>query len=476
MEFEPVIGLEVHAQLRTETKIFCSCSAKFGATPNHHTCPVCLGMPGVLPVLNRKVVEYALKMSLATHCRINAECNFARKNYFYPDLPKGYQISQYNHPLSEHGWVDIELATGRKRIGITRIHMEEDAGKLMHDEYSPVSLVDLNRTGVPLMEIVSEPDLRNPEEAAAYLKRLHEILVYLEVCDGNMEEGSFRCDANVSLRPVGQEAFGIRAELKNMNSFRNVQRALDYEIKRQGYLLESGSPVVQETRLWDDAQGVTHSMRGKEDAHDYRYFPDPDLVPLVVDAGWIAAIASGLPELPLEKRERFISDYQLSPYDAGVLTASRELADYFEAAARLSGQPKPAANWVMGDLLRFLNEDKRDIKDSPVTPVALADMIKLIEAGTISGKMAKEIIAEMYKSGRPPEAIIADKGLVQITDAAMITGLIADIMAANPGQLAEYRSGKDKLFGFFVGQAMKATQGKANPQMINELLKKMLAP
>ena len=476
MEFEPVIGLEVHAQLRTETKIFCSCSAKFGATPNHHTCPVCLGMPGVLPVLNRKVVEYALKMSLATHCRINAECNFARKNYFYPDLPKGYQISQYNHPLAEHGWVDIELATGRKRIGITRIHMEEDAGKLMHDEYSPVSLVDLNRTGVPLMEIVSEPDLRNPEEAAAYLKRLHEILVYLEVCDGNMEEGSFRCDANVSLRPVGQEAFGIRAELKNMNSFRNVQRALDYEIKRQGYLLESGSPVVQETRLWDDAQGVTHSMRGKEDAHDYRYFPDPDLVPLVVDAGWIAAIASGLPELPLEKRERFISDYQLSPYDAGVLTASRELADYFEAAARLSGQPKPAANWVMGDLLRFLNEDKRDIKDSPVTPVALADMIKLIEAGTISGKMAKEIIAEMYKSGRPPEAIIADKGLVQITDEAMITGLIADIMAANPGQLAEYRSGKDKLFGFFVGQAMKATQGKANPQMINELLKKMLAP
>ena len=476
MEFEPVIGLEVHAQLRTETKIFCSCSAKFGATPNHHTCPVCLGMPGVLPVLNRKVVEYALKMSLATHCRINAGCNFARKNYFYPDLPKGYQISQYNHPLAEHGWVDIELATGRKRIGITRIHMEEDAGKLMHDEYSPVSLVDLNRTGVPLMEIVSEPDLRNPEEAAAYLKRLHEILVYLEVCDGNMEEGSFRCDANVSLRPVGQEAFGIRAELKNMNSFRNVQRALEYEIKRQGYLLESGSPVVQETRLWDDAQGVTHSMRGKEDAHDYRYFPDPDLVPLVVDAGWIAAIASGLPELPLEKRERFISDYQLSPYDAGVLTANRELADYFEETARSSGQPKPTANWVMGDLLRFLNEDKRDIKDSPVTSAALADMIKLIEAGTISGKMAKEIIAEMYKSGRPPEAIIVDKGLVQITDAAMITGLIADIMAANPDQLAQYRSGKDKLFGFFVGQAMKATQGKANPQMINELLKKMLAP
>lgn len=475
MEFEPVIGLEVHAQLRTETKIFCSCSAKFGAAPNSHTCPVCLGMPGVLPVLNRKVVEYALKMSLATHCRINGECSFARKNYFYPDLPKGYQISQYSYPLAEHGWVDIELAMGRKRIGITRIHMEEDAGKLMHDEYSPVSLVDLNRTGVPLMEIVSEPDLRNPEEAAAYLKRLHEILVYLEVCDGNMEEGSFRCDANVSLRPVGQAAFGIRAELKNMNSFRNVQRALEYEIKRQGYLLESGSQVVQETRLWDDSQGVTLSMRGKEDAHDYRYFPDPDLVPLVVDAGWIAALESGLPELPLGKRERFISTYQLSPYDAGVLTASRTLADYFEETARLSGQPKMAANWVMGDLLRFLNEDKRDIQDSPVSPVALADMIKLIEAGTISGKMAKEIIDEMYKSGQPPQAIIAAKGLVQITDEAMISGLIADIMAANPDQLAQYRSGKDKLFGFFVGQAMKATQGKANPQIINELLKKMLS-
>jgi len=476
MEFEPVIGLEVHAQLRTETKIFCSCSAKFGAAPNSHTCPVCLGMPGVLPVLNRKVVEYALKMSLATNCRINRESSFARKNYFYPDLPKGYQISQYSQPLAEHGWTDIELATGRKKIGITRIHMEEDAGKLMHDEYNPVSLVDLNRTGVPLMEIVSEPDLRSPEEAAAYLKRLHEILVYLEVCDGNMEEGSFRCDANVSLRPVGQAAFGTRAELKNMNSFRNVQRALEYEIKRQGYLLESGGQVVQETRLWDDAQGITISMRGKEDAHDYRYFPDPDLVPLLVGEGWIAEIESDLPELPLEKRERFISAYQLSAYDAGVLTTSRALADYFEETVRLSCQPKPAANWVMGDLLRFLNEDKRDIKDSPVPPTALADMIKLIEAGTISGKMAKEIIAEMYKSGQPPQAIIAAQGLVQITDADMISGLIAEIMAANPDQLAQYRSGKDKLFGFFVGQTMKATQGKANPQIINELLKKMLAP
>ena len=474
MEFEPVIGLEVHAQLRTETKIFCNCSAKFGAAPNSHTCPVCLGMPGVLPVLNKQVVEFALKMSLAANCRINRECSFARKNYFYPDLPKGYQISQYSYPLAEHGWTDIEIATGRKRIGITRIHMEEDAGKLLHDEYSPISLVDLNRTGVPLMEIVSEPDLRSPEEAAAYLKRIHEILVYLEVCDGNMEEGSFRCDANVSLRPVGRTAFGTRAELKNMNSFRNVQRALEYEIKRQGYLLESGGTVVQETRLWDDSQGITLSMRGKEDAHDYRYFPDPDLAPLVVGEGWIAAIERDLPELPLEKRERFVSTYQLSPYDAGVLTASRALADYFEETARLSGQPKLAANWVMGDLLRFLNEEKRDIKDSPVPPAALADMIKLIEAGTISGKMAKEIITEMYKSGRSPEAIVAEKGLVQITDETTITGLIADIMAANPDQLAQYRSGKDKLFGFFVGQAMKATQGKANPQIINDLLKKML--
>jgi aspartyl-tRNA(Asn)/glutamyl-tRNA(Gln) amidotransferase subunit B len=475
MEYEPVIGLEVHAQLLTDTKIFCNCSAKFGAAPNSHTCPICLGMPGVLPVLNGKVVDYAMKMSLATHCRINGACNFARKNYFYPDLPKGYQISQYSQPLAEQGWVAIEMNGGRKRIGITRIHMEEDAGKLMHDEHSPVSYVDLNRTGVPLIEIVSEPDIRSPEEAAAYLKALHEILVYLEICDGNMEEGSFRCDANVSLRPAGEAALGTRTELKNMNSFRNVQRALEYEIKRQQYLLESGGKVVQETRLWDDGQAVTHSMRGKEEAHDYRYFPDPDLVPIVIEESWIAAIKKTMPELPVEKRERFIREYQLSVYDAGVLTSGRAIADYYEETARLSGKPKIAANWIMGDLLRFLNEDKRDIKDIQIFPASLAEMITTIEAGTISGKMAKEVFEEMYKSGKSPQVIIKEKGMVQINDTGTIAGVIAEVIAANPGQLAQYRSGKDKLFGFFVGQVMKATQGKANPQIINDLLKQMLS-
>ena len=474
MEYEPVIGLEVHAQLLTKAKIFCGCSTKFGADPNSHTCPICLGMPGVLPVLNRRVVEYTIRMGLAIHCRINGECNFARKNYFYPDLPKGYQISQYAQPLAEHGYVDIEQDGGKKRIGITRIHMEEDAGKLLHDEYQPASYVDLNRTGVPLIEIVSEPDMRSPEEGAAYLRRLHEILVYLEICDGNMEEGSFRCDANVSLRPRGETAFGTRTELKNMNSFRNVQRALEYEIKRQQYLLESGGAVIQETRLWDDTQGVTHSMRSKEEAHDYRYFPDPDLVPIAIGERWIDEIRTSLPELPQEKRERFIRDYQIPAYDAGVLTAIRALADYYEEVVRLSGKPKIAANWVMGDLLRFLNEDRRDIRDCPLHPAQLAEMIRLIEDGTISGKMAKDIIEDMYKTGETPRAIIEMKGLVQITDEGALTATIQEVMEANPTQLAQYRGGKEKLFGFFVGQVMKATQGKANPQLINDILKKML--
>lgn len=475
MAYEPVIGLEVHAQLLTKAKIFCSCSTRFGAEPNSHACPVCMGMPGVLPVLNRKVVEFTMKMALATHCRVNVACNFARKNYFYPDLPKGYQISQYAQPLSEHGYVDIELDGGKKRIGITRIHMEEDAGKLLHDEHLPSSYVDLNRTGVPLIEIVSEPDMRTAEEAAAYLKRLHEILVYLEICDGNMEEGSFRCDANVSLRPKGETTFGTRTELKNMNSFRNVQRALEYEIKRQQYILESGQEVIQETRLWDDSQGVTQSMRGKEEAHDYRYFPDPDLVPIVIDNAWIEEVKKSIPELPLEKRERFVRDYQIPPYDAGVLTSSRALADYFEEVAKLSGKPKIASNWVMGDVLRFLNEDKRDIKECPILPHSLAEMLLLIENGTISGKMAKDIIVEMYRTGKPAKTVIEEKGMVQITDEDALEKTIAEVIAANPVQLEQYRSGKEKLFGYFVGQVMKATHGKANPPLINELLKKMLA-
>jgi aspartyl-tRNA(Asn)/glutamyl-tRNA(Gln) amidotransferase subunit B len=476
MEFETIIGLEVHAQMLTNTKIFCNCSTKFGGAPNSHTCPVCLGMPGVLPVLNKKVVEYAMMMALATNCTINPSNSFARKNYFYPDLPKGYQISQYAYPLAEHGYVWVETNGKQNKIGITRIHMEEDAGKLIHDENNPSSYVDLNRTGVPLIEIVGEPDIRSPEEAAEYLKRLHEILVYLEICDGNMEEGSFRCDANVSIRPVGQKEYGTRTELKNMNSFRNVQRALEYEVKRQQYLVENGQQIIQETRLWDDAQGATNSMRSKEEAHDYRYFPDPDLVKVIVDDEWIAKIRETLPELPTAKRERFIKEYQIPAYDAGVLTADKALALYYEDVVRLCGKPKQASNWVMGDVLRFLNEEKRDIRQCPITAGSLADMINLIEEGTISGKMAKDIVEDMYKTGKLPQDIIREKGLVQITDEDELAKTIAAIIDAHPGQLADYRGGKEKLFGFFVGQVMKATQGKANPQLVNSLLKKMLAP
>jgi len=475
MEFETVIGLEVHAQMLTDTKIFCNCSTKFGGAPNSHACPVCLGMPGVLPVLNKKVVEYGMKMALATNCTINPSNSFARKNYFYPDLPKGYQISQYAYPLAEHGYILVEANGEQKKIGITRIHMEEDAGKLIHDENNPSSYVDLNRTGVPLIEIVGEPDLRSPEEAAEYLKRLHEILVYLEICDGNMEEGSFRCDANVSIRPVGQKEFGTRTELKNMNSFRNVQRALEYEVKRQQYLVENGQKIIQESRLWDDAQGVTTSMRSKEEAHDYRYFPDPDLVPVLVDEAWIAGIREELPELPQVKRERFVKEYQIPAYDAGVLTADKALALYYEDVVKLCGKPKQVSNWVMGDVLRFLNEDKRDIRQCPITAQSLADMIQLIEEGAISGKMAKDVIDEMYKTGKPPQEIIKEKGLAQITDEAELVKTITAIIEANPNQLKDYRGGKEKLFGFFVGQVMKATQGKANPQLVNDLLKKMLA-
>jgi aspartyl-tRNA(Asn)/glutamyl-tRNA(Gln) amidotransferase subunit B len=475
MEFETVIGLEVHAQMLTDTKIFCGCSTKFGAAPNSHTCQICLGMPGVLPVLNKKVVEYAMKMALATNCEINKSCSFARKNYFYPDLPKGYQISQYAYPLAEHGHVFLDVNGAQKKIGITRIHMEEDAGKLLHDEHNPVSYVDLNRTGVPLIEIVSEPDMRSSEEAADYLKRLHEILVYLEICDGNMEEGSFRCDANVSIRPKGQKEFGTRTELKNMNSFRNVQRALEYEIKRQQYIVENGGTVVQETRLWDDAQSATNSMRSKEEAHDYRYFPDPDLVPIMLDDAWVKKIKKELPELPLAKRERFIKDYQIPAYDAGVLTADKALADYYEEVVAICAKPKAASNWIMGDILKLLNEEKRNIRECPISTMATADMIQLIDKGTISGKMAKDIIGEMYKSGKGPKAIIEEKGMVQITDEGELIKTISAIIKANPQQLQDYRGGKKKLFGFFVGQVMKATQGKANPQIVNDLLKKMLA-
>ncbi len=475
MPFEPVIGLEVHAQLLTSTKIFCGCSTRFGEEPNSNTCPVCLGMPGTLPVLNKKVVEFAMKMSLATHCRINSINTWARKNYFYPDLPKGYQITQYSHPIAEGGYVDIEIDGSKNRIGITRIHMEEDAGKSIHDESGPSSYVDLNRAGVPLIEIVSEPDMRNTDEAVHYLRRLHEILVYLEICDGNMEEGSFRCDANISLRPKGQQKFGTRSELKNMNSFRNVQHALEYEIRRQRAILEGGGIVVQETRLWDVSQGATHSMRGKEEAHDYRYFPEPDLVPVVISDEWIKEVRSALPELPMEKRERFVEQYGIPTYDAGVLTASRDLAAYYEETASLSGNPKLASNWIMGNFLAYLNEEKLEVTESPITPQTLADLINMIDEGTISGKIAKDVFEDMCKSGKGPKEIVDKRGLLQISDASKLEKIVEAVLEANPGQLEQYKSGKVQLFGFFVGQTMKATNGKANPGIVNELLKKRLS-
>jgi aspartyl-tRNA(Asn)/glutamyl-tRNA(Gln) amidotransferase subunit B len=474
MNYEAVIGLEVHAQLLTKSKIFCGCSTEFGAPPNTHTCPVCLGMPGVLPVLNRTVVEYTLRMALATDCTVAKESRFARKNYFYPDLPKGYQISQYELPIAEHGQIFIGVDGTRKQIGITRIHMEEDAGKLVHNPHRPVSMVDFNRTGVPLMEIVSEPDMRTPEEAGAYLRQLHSILRYLEICDGNMEQGSFRCDANVSIRPAGTEAFGTRAEIKNMNSFKHVENALAYEILRQKECLEDGRDVVQETRLWNPDKGVTVSMRGKEEAHDYRYFPDPDLLPLVIDEAWVEEIRAALPELPDDKRERFMDDYSLPAYDAELLTGSRALADYFETCVKGFPEPKTVSNWVMGTLLAKLNAENKSIEDSPVPPGRLAELLKLIESGMISGKIAKTVFEEMASSGKAPEAIVQEKGLVQVTDTDAISEVVEEVIASHPQEVSDYRNGKTKLMGFFVGQVMKATRGKANPKTVNDLLRKML--
>ena len=476
--YETVIGLEVHTQLMTHSKIFCSCSTTFGAAPNSNTCPVCEGMPGVLPVLNKQVVEFAVRAGLATGCAIANQSIFARKNYFYPDLPKAYQISQYELPIAEHGWIDITVGGVHKRIGLTRIHMEEDAGKLLH-EYpgepaGKFSYVDFNRCGTPLLEIVSEPDMRSPEEAKEYLTTLKNILEYLEVSDCNMEEGSLRCDANVSLRPVGAEQFGTKVEIKNMNSFRNVQRALEYEVERQTLMLESGQTIVQETRLWDADRGMTFSMRSKEEAHDYRYFPDPDLLPVNVSDDWIERVRRELPELATAKRQRFVSAYGLPEYDAEVLTASKHLAAYFEECVRLFPQAKAVSNWVMGDIMRELNAKNADIRNCPVTPAHLAAMLKLMDAGTISGKIAKTVFDEMYANGKMPDEIVKEKGLVQISDESALDGIIASVIAANPNSVQEYRSGKAKAFGFFVGQVMKATQGKANPQVVNTLLKQKL--
>ncbi len=477
MEYEPVIGLEVHAQLNTKTKIFCNCSTEFGAPPNTHICPVCTGQPGVLPVLNKKVVEYAIKMGLATHCSIARVSRFARKNYFYPDLPKGYQISQYELPLAEHGYVEILIDGETKRIGLTRIHMEEDAGKLVHPGSftdTPYSLVDYNRSGVPLIEIVSEPDMRSPKEAGAYLRTLRAILRYLEISDGNMEEGSFRCDANISVRPKGTEKFGTRAELKNMNSFRNVEKALEYEIERQIAALEGGETVVQETRLWDAAAGVTRTMRGKEEADDYRYFPDPDLLPLVVEEDWVEEIRQTLPELPAEKRDRLVEQYGIPLYDAEVITAEKAVADYFEECVTVCNVPKQVSNWVMTEVLRELKEGEREITQFPVTARHLGEMILMIEKGTISGKIAKTVFAEMVATGDSPEKIVQEKNLVQVTDQGAIEAVIDEVLAENPDQVERYKGGKTKLLGFFVGQVMKKTKGKANPQMVNTILKEKL--
>ncbi len=477
-KYETVIGLEVHVQLTTASKIFCGCSTRFGAAPNSQTCPVCLGLPGALPVLNEQVVEKAIMAGLATHCGIAERSVFARKNYFYPDLPKGYQISQFELPVCTRGHLEIETeAAGRKTVGITRIHMEEDAGKLLHPETAGANFsgVDLNRACTPLLEVVSEPDMRSADEAVAYLKALHQIVVYLGICDGNLEEGSFRCDANVSVRPWGQKEFGTRAELKNINSFRFVKQAIDYEVERQIDLVEEGGRVVQETRLFDPTSGVTRSMRGKEEAHDYRYFPDPDLVPLVISRDWVAKVERQLPELPAAKIERFIQQYELPRYDAEVLAAERALADYFEACAAAGGAAKACSNWIMGEVIRGLNAEGVGIGECPVKPEMLAGMLKRIEDNTISGKIAKTVFEEMWKTGKGADAVIAEKGLKQVTDTGAIESIIDEILAANPGQVEEYRGGKEKVFGFFVGQVMKASKGKANPAAVNDLLKKKLA-
>ncbi len=477
MEYEPVIGLEVHAQLLTRSKIFCSCSTEFGAEPNSHTCAVCTGLPGSLPVLNRKVVEYTIRAALATHCSIAPYSQFARKNYFYPDLPKGYQISQYELPLTTEGYVEIEAGGDVKRIGLIRIHMEEDAGKLVHDlasERGASSYVDFNRTGVPLIEIVSKPEIRTPEEAGDYLRKLRAILMFLDICDGNMEEGSFRCDANISLRPRGETALGVKTELKNMNSFRNVQKALDYEIRRQTALLDQGEKIIQETRLWDAAKAVTASMRGKEEAHDYRYFPDPDLVPLVIDPEWVEQIRASLPELPDEKKERFVREYEIPPYDAGILTSSKALANYYEECLRSFAKPKIVSNWIMSELLRELKRDEREIEECPVPAAHLSEMLRMVDEGVISGKIAKSVFEEMYRTGKKAGEIVKEKGWVQVSDSSEIDKIIDQVLAANPKEVEAYRKGKEKLFGFFVGQVMKASQGKANPQLVNEILKKKL--
>lgn len=472
--YEAVIGLEVHAQLRTRSKLFCSCSTAFGAAPNTNVCEVCSGMPGVLPVPNARAVEYAARMGMAVNCTVNPVSVFARKNYFYPDLPKGYQISQFETPICEHGYLDITVNGQTRRIGITRIHMEDDAGKNIHSAGDNASYVDLNRSGVPLIEIVSEPDMRSAEEAVAYLKALHAIVVYLGVCDGNMEEGSFRCDANVSIRPKGQQEFGTRAELKNLNSFRNVQRAIEYEIARQQDVLEDGDAVVQETRLYDAVKNVTVSMRGKEEAHDYRYFPDPDLMPVRIAEDDLVRWRADLPELPQARRARLMEQHGLSDQDADVLTADKALADFFEAATAACGQPKKVANLMQGALLRELNQRAVTVDAIAMRPEALGELVRIVEAGLISAKIANDIFGELVETGAMPEAFVKERGLVQISDTSAIETAVDEAIAENPAEVEAYKGGKTKLISFFMGQIMRKTKGKANPALVTELLQKKL--
>ncbi len=475
MEFEPVIGLEVHSQLKTKSKIFCSCSTKFGAPPNANTCPVCLGLPGSLPVLNKKVVDYAIRAALATNCKITRDSRFARKNYFYPDLPLGYQISQFELPFCEHGYLDIEVNGNEpKRIGITRIHLENDAGKSSHDPDRPISHVDLNRAGTPLIELVTEPELGSPEEAGEFLRQYHSIVRYLEICDGNMEEGSFRCDANISVRPKGTKTLGTRTEMKNLNSFKNVEKAIKYEISRQIRIIEDGGSITQETRLYDPNKNRTSSMRGKEEAHDYRYFPDPDLLPLIIEENWIEDIKKTIPELPVAKKKRFMEEFNLSIEDASVLTSSKDLANYFEDCLKEFPKAKPVCNWITSSLLGLLNSEGKKIEDSPISAKNLAGLVKLIDEDVISGKIAKKVFEEMAESGKTPNEIVEKKGLVQVSDQSEIESIIVNIVESHPDEVERYKGGKKQLMGFFVGQVMKATKGQANPKIVNKILQEKL--
>jgi aspartyl-tRNA(Asn)/glutamyl-tRNA(Gln) amidotransferase subunit B len=469
--FETVIGLEVHAELSTRTKIFCGCSTQFGAPPNSHTCPVCLGHPGVLPVLNKQAVEFAMKAALALNCDIAETSKFDRKNYFYPDLPKAYQISQYDQPIGANGWLEIEVGGEKKRIGITRVHLEEDAGKLNHSESGGDSLVDYNRVGVPLIEIVSEPDMRSPEEGRAYLEKLKQVLLYTGVSDVKMEEGSLRCDANISLRPVGSETFGTKTEMKNLNSFRNVERALAFEEKRQAEVLSQGGRMVQQTMRWLENENRTKVMRSKEEAHDYRYFPEPDLVQLHIDADWRERVRSSLPELPDARKARYRADYGLSDYDATLLTAHPRVADFFDGTVSAGAEPKAAANWISGELLGYLNTEGKELDETAIQPESLAAMIRLIDAGTISNTIGKQVFKELVVNGGDPKRIVEEKGWVQISDEGKLKEIVAEVLAANPQSITDWKNGKDRALGFLVGQVMKATKGKANPKLVNQLIR-----